>query len=194
MSCAVAPGPIIIEIGSPGTTRIRTKTTRATPNSVGTTSSRRRSRTREPIVAAPGRVSVGRDVARRTKPDWRSVARRPQSRLGALFVGHALGVADQLDLHPPGREHVGDRLARGRTFLDRERTHEGLQAVGLGFRDRGLDVLDVEGDVMAAVVAVLRLLGPLPGRAVLEQLDVRALAAAHHHDLLDDRARIDVDE
>src|SRR5450432_775353 len=167
MSCAVAPGPIIIDTGSPGTTRISTKTTRATPKSVGTTRSSRRTRTGGLIVAkrnaAPGATPDG-PRARRG-----SVAGRPEARLRGLLVGHALGIADQLELHAPGRENVGDRLAGGRTFLDREWAHEGLQAIGLGLGDGLVDVLDVEGQVVAAVVAVLRLLGALARRAVLEE-------------------------
>ena len=45
MSSALAPGGIIIAIGSPGTTRISTNTTSPTPKSVGRASSRRRNRT-----------------------------------------------------------------------------------------------------------------------------------------------------
>src|SRR5665213_1410456 len=41
MSSGVAPGPIIIAIGSPGATRSSTNTTTSTPNSVGTAHSRR---------------------------------------------------------------------------------------------------------------------------------------------------------
>src|SRR5690606_27331410 len=45
-----------------------------------------------------------------------------------------------------------------------------------------------------AVVAVARHLGLLVGGAVLEQFDVRAVAAAHHGDLLDDGPRMHIDE
>ena len=40
-SSSVAPGPISMAIGSPGTTRGRTNTTTATPSSVGIASSNR---------------------------------------------------------------------------------------------------------------------------------------------------------
>ena len=44
MSAGVAPGPIIMAIGSPGTTRSSTKTITATPKSVGIAKSSRRRR------------------------------------------------------------------------------------------------------------------------------------------------------
>ena len=51
----LAPGGSIIAIGSPGTTRTSTKTTTATPNSVGGTRSRRRRIAPRPIPAPPRR-------------------------------------------------------------------------------------------------------------------------------------------
>src|SRR5262245_29387819 len=54
MSCALAPGAIIMAIGSPGATRNSKKTTTATPNSV-TTAMTTRPRTADAIIA----VAVG---------------------------------------------------------------------------------------------------------------------------------------
>src|SRR5207237_978930 len=50
MSAAVAPGGIIIAIGSPGTILSRTNTTTATPTSVGGTSRNRRTISLRPIA------------------------------------------------------------------------------------------------------------------------------------------------
>ena len=67
MSAGLAPGEIIIAMGSPGTTRRRTNTTIATPASV-TSATRRRRRTASAIIAssrlhpiAPKATGAGRD-------------------------------------------------------------------------------------------------------------------------------------
>ncbi len=59
---------------------------------------------------------------------------------------------------------------------------------------RRVDVRHVEGDVVAREVGVPREVRSLVGRGVVEQLDVRALPAAHHRDLVDHRPRVDVEQ
>src|SRR5579871_3757750 len=84
----------------------------------------------------------------------RRILRAPQHRLGAFLVGHAVGIADRLELQAPGRLEVEDRLAGGRSVADREHDPRGdtlLVEVSFGCRH----VVDVEGDVKPADVAVL---------------------------------------
>src|SRR5580700_8320804 len=81
------------------------------------------------------------------------LARRPQHHRRALLIGHALRVADQLHLQTPGREKVSDALARRRSLLHREWTEEGLHALAVEIVFRRLEVVDIEGDVIAADIA-----------------------------------------
>src|SRR6185436_7776340 len=59
MSSVVAPGGIIIAMGSPGTTRSRTNTTTATPNNVGNAQRRRFSRYVVDIAKAQRKQELG---------------------------------------------------------------------------------------------------------------------------------------
>ena len=77
---------------------------------------------------------------------------------------------------------------------DGERAEELLRAVRDHVLDGRVDVGDVEGDVVAGPVGVLREVGSLVRRRVVEELDVRAAPAAHHRDLVDHRLRVDVEQ
>ena len=93
------------------------------------------------------------------------------------------GIGDRLHLQAPGRLEIDDRLTGGGTLGDRNRTEHGPDAFRAQILVRRLDVVDVERDVIAADVAVLRLDDLLVRRLVAEQLDVRAKAAADQGDL-----------
>src|SRR6218665_3499249 len=88
MSPGPAPGGIIIATGSPGTTRIRTKTTRLTPSSV----SRRWTawRNRAPRQCLP---SDSGPANRLRQHEAGAVRRKAQ----ALAVDHRLAVLEQRD-------------------------------------------------------------------------------------------------
>ena len=68
-----------------------------------------------------------------------------------------------------------------------QRAEELLDALRLHVRHGLVDVLHVEGDVLAADVRVPPEGGVLVGRAVLEELDARPVTAAHVLDVLHDR-------
>ena len=116
--------------------------------------------------------------------------RRPEWLDARHLVRHPVRIADQLDVRPERRLEVVDRLAGGRTGGQRERPEELLDALRLHVRDGGVDVGDVERDVVTRPVGVARMRLALVGRLVLEQLDVRAVADAEHGDLVD-RPRAD---
>src|SRR5581483_739861 len=128
MSAWLAPGGIIIEIGSPGTTRRRTKTTTATPKSVGGTRRRRRITApfsiRSPVPSASGRLyrlrqehTVGLRRQRDAFPrDDRLHVLEERDDLALLgnVLGHRLVAGDALGLvrfAPERADHVDEVLA-----------------------------------------------------------------------------------
>src|SRR5882757_3869707 len=103
-----------------------------------------------------------RDVATYAST-WREAAallrrlrRGPQDDLRRLLIGHALGIGDQLELQAPGRQEIEDRLAGGRALIDGDRTLHGLDVLGLKIGGGLLDIVDIEGDMVPAQIAVLR--------------------------------------
>jgi len=99
----------------------------------------------------------------------RRISRRPQHHRCRLLVGHPFRIADDLHLQAPGREEIDDALAGGRTLVHRKPTEEGFYALAVEIVLRRFDIVDIEGDVIAADVTVLRRNGFLVGRTVLKQ-------------------------
>src|SRR5580700_2444683 len=93
MSAGVAPGGIIIAIGSPGTTRNSTKTITATPTSVGGMRTSRLMISPQRIVVSPYPIALGllRDQLRKNH----TVGLRHD--LEALFVDDRLHILEQRD-------------------------------------------------------------------------------------------------
>src|SRR5262245_20350989 len=122
----------------------------------------RRNRITSSLKFQTARISGTRRPPRaRPPPRWQSddllrrVLRAPQYGRRALLVGHAVRIADRLELQAPRRLEIHHRLAGRRAFADRQHdTRRNALAFEIGFRR--LDVVDIEGDVIAADVAVLR--------------------------------------
>lgn len=116
----------------------------------------------------------------------------PQQHLGILLVGLSAGEAHELELHAPRRAEVEPALP-GRGAGAGDRLAHDLHPVRAQVRDGGLQVIDVEGEVMPADVAVARLRCLAVGAVVLEQLDVAAAAEPIEADLADHGARMDTE-
>src|ERR1035438_10438081 len=105
-------------------------------------------------------------------------------RTGALTIeGLAPGVRDELELHAPRGQEGDPALALARPAA-RGGITEDLDTLGAQIVHRGVDVVDVEGDMMPAVIAVPRHGQGLVGRGVLEDLEYRLSAAAEEMQLL----------
>jgi len=115
----------------------------------------------------------------------------PQHHVRLLLVRLAARVADQLELHAPRGEEVDPPLAL-RGVAAGYRPGQDPHALVLEVVDGGVHVIDVEREVVAAQVAVARHRPLVPGRLVLEDLQVEAEGAAVEADLADGRAGIDV--
>src|SRR4051794_41187665 len=118
----------------------------------------------------------------------------PQLRRARLLVSHAGRVRDELNVEPERCSEVVDRLPGRRPAGHRERTEVLLHTLPRHVRNCGLDVADVERDMVAGDVGVQREALALVRRRVLEELDARTCAAAHEVDLLDHGARMHADE
>src|SRR5262249_24785146 len=82
--------------------------------------------------------------------------RPPQAHLGAGLVGRAAGVAEQLELQARGGEEVDEGQPGRRPRRQGGRLAQDVDAALAQVADGGGHVLDVEGDVVAADVAVGR--------------------------------------
>src|SRR3954452_5082660 len=151
-----------------------------------------------PGAISPERIASRREAAIRSlaaprsvtgAPRWRSSPRagpccadcvtsqaRSRERLRVAEVRLAVRVADQLELHPPRGEEVDPALALVGAGTGRGLT-EHLHTLLAHVRDRGVQVVDVEGDVVAADVAVPRRHRVLVGRLVVEDLEDGLTAA-----------------
>ena len=118
-------------------------------------------------IHSPGRDLAGEDRVAQVRGDALAGgagrpavgdgSRHAKRRSGVAAKSNALplGIADQLELHPPGREEVDPALALVGALLavGSPSTRDALLAqVG----DRRVEVVDVERDVVAADVAVAR--------------------------------------
>ena len=122
------------------------------------------------------------------------VAGIPERDWRARLIRHSVRVANQLDVSAEGIFEIVDRLPRGRALRQRYGTEQLRSGFRLQVFDALVDVAGVEGNVVGTPVGVLPKGLILVGRGVLEEFDVRPVAAAKHADLLHNRARIDVDE
>src|SRR5215469_2562666 len=122
----------------------------------------------------------------------RRVPGMPQLHGRVPLVRLAAGVAHQLELHAPRGQEVLPALP-GRRVAARDRPHEQPDPPGPQVFDGRVHVVDVQGDVVAAYVAVARLRSLAVVRLVLEDLEVQPEAAAVEPDLPDHPAGVDVD-
>src|SRR6202167_6030842 len=108
MSAWLAPGEIIIAMGSPGTTRRRTKTTIATPTRVASATRRRRRIASAIIASSRAHAIPPMATAWTQSPSRRSGGRRHQRPLqGAGLVRRDLEVRlvnDRLDVLQEGND------------------------------------------------------------------------------------------
>src|ERR1700733_9457234 len=116
----------------------------------------------------------------------------PELPRGVLLVPLAPRVAHQLELHAPGAEEVLPALP-GRGVAARDRPGEQPHAPLPQVADRRVHVVHVEGDMMAAQVAVAWLRALIRPGLVLEDLEVEPEAAPVEPDLRDGRAGVDVE-
>ena len=181
-------------------------------------SARARSAPRPPASAAPRAPAAGwRRSARRCPPAgsarrarWRRRGSRSRrwsaTRWLAASVGGRRARRGSLSGSWPGRTPCrpgrtpartacptarGSRPSAGpRWALARRRLAEHGDAAALQIRHRGVEVVDVQRDVVAADVAVARAACALVGRGVLEHLEDRLAAAAEEVQLAHHRARV----
>ncbi len=104
----------------------------------------------------------------------------------------AAGIGHQLELHAPGRAEVDPALALARAAARGGFGHH-VDVVFPQVRKRGVQVVDVQRDVMPADVAVARRDARLLGCRVLEHLEDRLSAAAVEMQPLHDRAGVDAE-
>src|ERR1039458_3385639 len=116
----------------------------------------------------------------------------PQLDGGVLLVGLPLREAHELELHAPRAEEVLPALP-GRGVAARDGAGQQPHALRAQVADGLIHVVDVEGDVVAAQVAVARLRALVRQGLVLEDLEVEAEAAAVEADLPHGRAGVDVE-
>src|SRR5262249_10149721 len=82
------------------------------------------------------------------------LCRMPEAPVGVLLVAFAAGEAHQLTLHAPGGEEIDPGLAGiGPGGANRRLAHD-THAMRLEMRQRGLKIVNIEGEVMAAHIAV----------------------------------------
>src|SRR5690348_11599403 len=108
-------------------------------------------------------------------PLVRRVPGMPEPDGRVLLVRLATGVADQLELHAPRAQEVLPALA-GRGVTARMRAGHQPHALVAQVGDGLVHVVDVEGDMMAAQIAVARHRTLAGRRLVLEDLEVEAEA------------------
>ena len=101
----------------------------------------------------------------------------PELDRGVLLVGLPRREAHQLELHAPRAEEVLPALP-GRGVAARDRAGEQPHALRAQVGDGRIHVVDVEGDVVAAQVAVARLRALARPGLVLEDLEVEAEAGS----------------
>src|SRR3712207_1379330 len=88
----------------------------------------------------------------------------PEAAGGRIRRALAVRVAAQFELQAPGGEAIDPARAGGGAVLDGERLTQHRDAVALQVRDGGIQVVHVEGEVVAADVAVSRRRARLVGR------------------------------
>src|SRR5580704_377219 len=94
-----------------------------------------------------GALAESRDLAQYLLA---GILRAPENGVGTLLVRHPVGVGDRLHLQAPRRLEIDDRLTRGGSLGDRHRAEQGPNAFRAQVFVGGLDVVDVERDVIAA--------------------------------------------
>ena len=117
----------------------------------------------------------------------------PQSEFGVLFVALSIRKADEFKLHSPWRKKVNPGLAGiWPNRPDCRCTQEPDPLFG-EVGNRRIEIINIEGQMMAAYIAVLRLNEVLIGSLVFKDLEIRPVLAAKEPQPTHNSARVNVE-
>jgi len=116
----------------------------------------------------------------------------PQDNRGVLFIGFALGEADEFALHAPGGQEILPALTEASVLRGHNLSHE-LHTVTGQIVHRHIQVVYVKSEVVPTQIRI-RGLGSLGfGCFPLENLKIGAIFTAEESQLAHDGARVDVE-